>query len=184
MQISLYNTGENHYYIEESVLGGNFSEKDFKECLSHYSTGITVVSTSDSNGELYALTVNSFTSVSLKPPLVLFCLNKSSRSLGAFLESDSFAVTILDYSQHNIAKSFSSSNPDKWDGINYVLGATGSPIILPNLSFMECEKFTDYEAGDHYIIIGKVIHLDVAKADKKNPLIYFRGAYHHSPQPV
>lgn len=162
----------------------NFSEKEFKECLSHYSTGITIVSTCDANSQNYAITVNSFTSVSLKPPLVLFCIDKSSSSVNAFLESDGFAVTILDYSQHNIAKQFASSSQNKWDGINYVKGATGSPIILPNLSFMECEKFTDYEAGDHYIVIGKVIHLDVAKSEKKNPLIYFRGAYHHSPQPV
>lgn len=166
------------------MFSANFSDSDFKECLSHYSTGITVVTTRLEDSSMHGITVNSFTSVSLKPPLVLFCINKTSSSASAFLQSPGFAITILDHSQHRIANQFASSKGDKWQDINYVFGATGSPIILPNLSFMECEKFTDYEAGDHHIIIGKVIHLDVAKSEKKNPLIYFRGAYHHSPQPV
>ncbi|MBN8827675.1 MAG: flavin reductase [Sphingobacteriia bacterium] len=164
-------------------MASDFNEKEFKECLSHYSTGIVIVTTKYEDN-LYGLTVNSFTSVSLKPPLILFCIDKSASSLDAFLKSDSFAISILSSSQHEIAQKFANSNNEKWKSVKYVFGATGSPIILPNLSFMECEKFATYEAGDHYIIIGKVITLEVEKSEKKNPLIYFRGMYHHSPEAI
>lgn len=162
----------------------NFTEKDFRECMSHYSTGITIISTKSDDGIMNAVTINSFTSVSLKPPLILFCLDKDTRSLQAFLGNECFGVTILDSSQHKLAEQFASNSENKWEGVNYIFGATGSPIIIPNLSFMECERFASYEAGDHHIIIGKVINLDVAKTKKKNPLIYFRGMYHHSPQTI
>ncbi|AZL15369.1 flavin reductase family protein [Rickettsiales endosymbiont of Stachyamoeba lipophora] len=161
-----------------------FSDDEFKECLGHFSTGIAVATTKIAGDEYVGITINSFTSVSLNPRLVLFCVDKKSTTLEGFIKQDSFAVSILDSSQYLIAKHFASPKANKFENIRYILGVTGAPIIVPHLTFMECQKYATYEAGDHFIIVGEVINLKTAKNESSDPLIYFKGQFFRDPQPV
>lgn len=161
-----------------------FSKSDFKECMGLYSTGIAIASTRDKNYNNVALTINSFTSVSLTPSLILFCIDREYSAVQAFLNSDFFAITILSSHQKGLAKQFATSCDNQWDNVNFILGATKCPIICPHLAFLECEKYAVYEAGDHFIILGEVLTLDIIRNEQQSPLIYFKGDYYNLPQPA
>lgn len=163
----------------------NISDQDFKDCVSKFSAGIAVASTLDFDGEPVGISISSFTSVSLNPKLILFCMDKKASVKEYFIRADSFAISILGSEQYLIAKHFSDKSNNNWEGVKYVKGCTGVPIIVPCLSFIECEKFSMYEAGDHFIIIGKVINLKIVEDNPKaNPLISFCGNYYHNPEMV
>ncbi|MDR0296393.1 MAG: flavin reductase family protein [Rickettsia sp.] len=133
------------------------NSEQFKQALSTWSTGVTIITTLYNN-KLFGFTANSFTSVSLLPPLVSFCLDKKSFSISAFAGSEYFAVSILAENQEDISRHFSKFNTDKFSDITYDLGQiTNCPLIEGAICHIECNKFNQYEAGDHVIFIGKVI---------------------------
>ena len=111
-------------------------------------------------GELLGITVNSFTSVSLEPPLISFCLANSVRSLEEFRKVESFAVNILREDQTEISRKFAQSDDDKWAEVNYRTSARSNPILEPNLAVFECKHREEYECGDHVIVIGHVLHIE------------------------
>lgn len=153
------------------------SEDQFKSAMQNFTTGITVVST-NYQGMLYGLTINSFTSVSLSPPLVLFCVNKNSNNIKGFKSSDVFAISILSEHQKLISVHFARSNVNafkKFENIDYQLGINKCPLINESICLVECHKTSEYDGGDHIIFLGKVTSVKINSNLK--PLLYFAKSY-------
>ncbi|MBP7190062.1 MAG: flavin reductase family protein [Rickettsiaceae bacterium] len=145
--------------------------------MSHLVSGVVVVTTKNNESDFFGLTVSSFTSVSLDPHLVLFCLNKLSHSLSPILESGKFAVSILAEKQKSISQKFSNSTINKFKDTDYFLGkVSGCPMIAGANCFVECSLYQKYEAGDHYIIIGQVENIEIVK-EPCHPLAYYKRHY-------
>ncbi len=126
--------------------------------------------------EFFGMTVNSFSSVSLNPPLILFCVDDKSSNLSLFKKNRYFSLNILSEEQRDLASGFAAPrNSKKWGIEPYFFGKFGNPIFQNSLGFFECEKHRVIKAGDHHIIIGKI--LDFGKINDKNPLLYCRGKY-------
>lgn len=141
----------------------------FKDVMARFPTGVTVITTKFANKQ-FGLTANSFTSVSLDPPLILFCIAKFSGSYDAFMQTSSFAVNLLTQDQEQIAKHFASKILDKFENISYITSAKNNIILSNSLGYLELKKYATHDAGDHSIIIGEVIN---GKIDKNAiPLQY------------
>lgn len=147
----------------------------FRKTMGCFATGVSVVTTCDEARNPVGVTVSSFTSLSLDPPLVLFCLDKKTSQLQAFRSSGRFAVNVLDESQRDVSARFASRGNDKWAGQDYELRGDGSPILAGCLAWVDCTTTAIHEQGDHYIFVGLVRNL--AYSDERRPLIYFRGTY-------
>ncbi|MGI4775761.1 MAG: flavin reductase family protein [Janthinobacterium lividum] len=151
------------------------NEREFKESLGRFPTGVSVISTVF-NREPFGFTANSFASVSLKPPMVSFCLDSKAGSLKAFLQSDVFAVSILAENQEELSRHFSSGKHDKFSNTNYDLGAvTNCPLIHGAICYIECTKIHEFKGGDHIIFVGEVISTDIK--NDFSPLVYFSHKY-------
>ena len=144
--------------------------KEFKAALGKFPTGVTVIST-NSQGNFFGFTANSFTSVSLSPMLVSFCLNKTSGSFVGFSESENFAINILAGDQVSLAKHFASSAVDKFSAMNHELSEEKIPLIPNAICWVECTKYKQIECGDHHIFIGEVKKTKIN--NHKPPLLYF-----------
>jgi flavin reductase (DIM6/NTAB) family NADH-FMN oxidoreductase RutF len=149
--------------------------KQFRQTLGCFPTGVTVVTGMGPDGELLGVTVNSFSSVSLEPPLILFCLDKGLRSLPAFKAASHYTVNVLCQDQGNIATRFASRDDDKWRGMVPLHGENGCPVIGNAMAVLECAAYTQFEAGDHVIFVGEVVAIR-ARPDAR-PLIFHSGRY-------
>ena len=150
--------------------------RDFRDTVGCFATGITIITTIDADGSPIGLTANSFSSLSLDPPLVLFCLDRKVASFDAFKAGGNFAVNILSTGQQDVSNRFAKSGPEKWDGVTFDTWGTGSPILPGCLANMECNVSSISEGGDHVIVIGEVVQMERASADAM-PLLYYRGSY-------
>ena len=151
-----------------------FDAAAFRKTLGRFATGITIVTACDAAGAPHGLTVNSFTSVSLDPPLILFCLGKSSTSLQAIMAANAFAINILETEQEVLSSRFASRLGHRFDGVDWSPGLTGSPLLAGALATLDCRKHQTIEAGDHYILIGEVA---AASFHEGQPLLYFASQY-------
>jgi len=142
--------------------------------MGNFATGITVVTTRDGSGKPYGLTVNSFTSVSLNPVLVLVCLDNKPSGLQAFKYSKHFGISILCDQQEDISRLFAKKDSERPPSV-YFEGKLGMPLLRNSIAVMECETVRVYEGGDHQIFLGEVQHAEVFQLD--SPLLYFRGKY-------
>ena len=154
---------------------GPLDAQVFRSALGCFATGITVVTAVAPSGELLGITANSFNSVSLDPPLVLFSLHRAAYSLGAFTEGGHFAVNILSEEQRELSARFATALADKWSGIEYECWETGAPILKTCLAAFECSTRALYDGGDHVIFLGEVLRLRCEMNGK--PLLYYRGSY-------
>ncbi|MCB1176124.1 MAG: flavin reductase family protein, partial [Leptospiraceae bacterium] len=148
-----------------------------KLSLSRFAAGVTVITYKDGN-EYGGITVSSFTSLSLNPPLILFNIDKRNKSNEIFIKNQNFAVHILSKDQENISNSFASSKVNKDEfmkSLDYE-EKEGVPIFKGALSTLICEKETIHDGGDHTIIIGKV--LSASTDETKSPLLYYNRGYH------
>lgn len=148
--------------------------KAFRQALGAFATGVTVVTTLQPDGTPRGFTANSFTSVSLEPPLVLVCIAKAAASCQVFSAAPHFAVSILAEHQKDISSLFASKAPDKFAATGWFAGPVGSPIIADAAAWFDCRRQNVIEAGDHVILVGEVHGFDHAPA---RPLGYCRGAY-------
>jgi len=149
--------------------------EEFKASVGKFPTGVTVISTKYQD-KLFGLTANSFVSVSLEPPLVLFCLDKKSGSFNAFLDSDYFAISILAKNQGDIASHFAAHQKDKFVDIKTTISPNFAlPLITDACAHLECKKYQQIESGDHYIFVGEVKSTNLNS--KKEPLVYFAKSY-------
>ena len=149
------------------------NKDNFKKSLSTFATGITVVATKH-NSILYGKTINSFSSLSLSPPLVLFSLDNKSSKLNIFKQCETITINILSKKQQIISNNFAKTNPD-WKNIEYVLLKNGNPIIKNCVSNLDCKIIDKIQKGDHIIFICQV--LQVKNNDKLKPLIYYKSKY-------
>lgn len=147
---------------------------DLRRALGTFATGVTVVTTTDADGTPRGFTANSFTSVSLEPPLILVCLAKSAASCPVFQAAKSYAVNILCEDQRSVSALFSSPDADRFAHVRWSTRATGCPIIEGVVAWLDCRMHEVVDAGDHYILIGRVVDYDHTAS---SPLGYCRGAY-------
>ena len=151
------------------------SPDEFRQALAHFASGVTVVTTVDSSGNLHGLTVSAFCSVSLAPPLVLVCVEKDTASHFAFLESGAFAVNMLSEDQADVSAHFATPVADKFSSIGHRPGVEGVPVLLNALASLECRIVNDFDGGDHSIFVGRVERSELRGGA---PLIYFHHDYH------
>jgi 3-hydroxy-9,10-secoandrosta-1,3,5(10)-triene-9,17-dione monooxygenase reductase component len=147
----------------------------FRQVLGHFCSGITIITGMDGD-EPVGLTCQSFSSVSLDPPLILFCPGKASSSWPRIRDSGAFAVNILSAEQEDVCRLFATKGADKFRGVGWENGATGSPIIRDVLAWMDCRMDAEHDAGDHTIVVGRVVELHVAD-ETDGPLLFYRGGY-------
>ncbi|WP_210200445.1 flavin reductase family protein [Cohaesibacter celericrescens] len=149
-------------------------EEQFRQALGQFVTGIAVVTTLDEAGTPHGLTINSFNSVSLDPPLVLWSLDKRSHQLEIFSKSGFYAVNILAQSQKQISDRFASFVEDRFADVKWGSGKSGAPVLDGSLAQIDCQVENIVEGGDHIILIGRVI--DISHKDGE-PLLYHSGNY-------
>ncbi len=147
---------------------------ELRRVMGHFPTGVTVITTFSKSGQPHGLTANAFTSVSLVPPLILVCVDKSAESYPCFEESKCFTVNFLAEDQEDISRRFAVSGGNKFEGIGYRLGANQAPILNGVLAYMECKVVAGYEGGDHTIYVGEVLETETREA---KPLVFYRGGY-------
>ena len=149
----------------------------FREALGRFTSGVCVVTTTDSDGLPAGVTISAFASLSLDPPLVLFCIGKRSSNLDAWLEAPRFSVNVLSESQRALAELFASQAPDKFAGVAGSIGGNGCFRLDGALVTLECRRTGLHDEGDHYIVVGLVER--VVPGSDGGPLIRYRAAYRH-----
>ena len=150
------------------------TKDEFKQALSRFASGVTVITTKDKSGKLHGITVSAFCSVSLEPPLILICIDKNAGSHDAFEESKSFVVNILSEDQQHISNHFALPIPDKFDGMDYSTNGNEIPVLRDTLVNLECNLKEAYEGGDHTIFVGEIEKSHISEGE---PLIYSQGSY-------
>ncbi len=150
-------------------------ERLFRDVVSRFATGVTVVTTRDDRGNLFGLTANAFASVSLQPPLILVCLNNSSGTYKFLKQAGSFAVHILAEDQQYLARAFAQRGRDKGLLVDWQVGEGGIPGLRHCLASMDCKVAHEYAGGDHVIVVGRVERVR-ASPETDKPLLYYRGA--------
>ncbi len=154
--------------------------KAFRNALGRFATGIAVVTAADREGPTVGFTVNSFSSVSLTPPLILFSLDRTSSGFDALVNAEAYAVNVLGAEQEDLSDRFASSREDRWEGVDWKPGKTGVPLLPQAVAYFECTPYAQYEGGDHDIFVGEV---QAYEADENAaPLLYFGGGYHRLSQ--
>jgi 3-hydroxy-9,10-secoandrosta-1,3,5(10)-triene-9,17-dione monooxygenase reductase component len=152
------------------------SSAEYRHVLGHFVTGVTIITGTDpDSGEPVGLAASSFTSVSLDPPLVLFCAGKTSASWARIQASRAFCVNVLGEDNETISRTFATRGADKFSGLAWTKGPSGSPVLGDALASMDCVVHEEHDAGDHVIVVGRVLALTAA--DRGAPLAYFRGGY-------
>lgn len=152
----------------------SFDKRELRNVLGTFTTGVTIVTTRDAEGASHGVTANSFSSVSLDPPLVLWSQALTSRSYPAFRDSEHFAVNILADDQVAISNHFAQSKDDKFSGIAHDVGLGGVPVLAGTTAHLECVKVATYPGGDHVVYVGRVERVGHSK---RQPLAFGSGRY-------
>jgi flavin reductase (DIM6/NTAB) family NADH-FMN oxidoreductase RutF len=148
--------------------------RDFRNALGTFATGVTIITAITADGRPYGLTCNSFASVSLNPPLVLWSLGMFSQRLPVFQNASHFAVNVLGASQQALAKQFANSSEDKFTGVEWTAGRGGAPLLKGSVANFQCRAVDRYYGGDHVIFLGAV---EAYAYDRQEPLLFAHGGY-------
>lgn len=152
------------------------NSRDFRNALGCFATGVTVVTTRRADGTPVGITANSFSSVSLDPPLVLWCIDKSSDTLGDFEATNHFAINVLGAQDMNVSNDMARAGRDALGEHDFADGAKlGMPLLASALATFECDVEQRHESGDHIIMVGRV--KGFTSNPDGDPLLYFRGKY-------
>lgn len=152
---------------------------EFRRVLGHFPTGVTVVTGADADGPV-GLAIGSFASVSLDPPLVMFCPARTSASWARMRETDGFCVNVLGDDQKEVSGAFAGKSDDKFAGIDWDTQVTGSPVIAGSLAWIDCTVHAIHDGGDHEIVVGRVEALAAAEPGgdaAPGPLLFYKGGY-------
>jgi len=149
--------------------------RQFRNTLGQFCTGV-VIATGCVNGKPAGFAAQSFSSVSLDPPLVLLCPAKTSMSWPKLRESGSFCINILSSHQKPVCDVFAQSGVDKFGALAWHPGVTGSPVLDGVLAYVDCDLYAEHDAGDHTIVLGRVRDVNILDP-QGSPLLFFRGAY-------
>jgi len=150
------------------------SSDEFRRACGRFATGVAVASAVDDKGTAHGLTVSSFTSVSLHPPLVLICIGHDVTVIEVFRRASHFGINFLGEQDHDVSQRFATKGLDKFDGVTWGLGHTGVPVIDCALGVMECETHQRISSGDHDIVVGRVV---ATRVEEGSPLIYYASRY-------
>jgi 3-hydroxy-9,10-secoandrosta-1,3,5(10)-triene-9,17-dione monooxygenase reductase component len=145
----------------------------FREALGHFATGITIV-TATEEGEPVGFSCQAFAALSLEPPMVILAPAKSSTSWPRIARAGAFCVNILAEQQEAICRAFAVSGGDKFDGVEWKPGVTGAPLIAGSLATIECRLGTIHDGGDHELVTGHVVGLEIGEG---SPLLFYRSGY-------
>jgi flavin reductase (DIM6/NTAB) family NADH-FMN oxidoreductase RutF len=148
--------------------------RDFRSALGTFATGVTIITAVGIDGKPYGLTCNSFASVSLNPPLVLWSLGMFSQALNVFQNATHFAVNVLGASQRSLASKFAKSSDDKFVGVEWTPGLGGAPLLADSVANFQCRAANRYYGGDHVIFLGAV---EAYSYNRREPLLFARGGY-------
>jgi flavin reductase (DIM6/NTAB) family NADH-FMN oxidoreductase RutF len=151
-----------------------FDSRTFRNAIGRFTTGVAIATCRAADGGRVGLTVNSFNSVSLDPPLVLFSIDRKARSCPLFVAAGHFAINILREDQIWLSKTFASADGPRWEGLALATLETGAPVLSEALATFDCRAVAAHDGGDHVIFVGQVLALNAAEGD---PLLYFRGEY-------
>lgn len=160
-----------------STVQGGMDPREFRDTLGHFCSGV-VIATGCVEGEPAGFAAQSFSSVSLDPPLVALCPAKSSTSWPKLRASGSFCINILAAHQKGVCDIFAQSGIDKFAALDWHPGATGSPVLEGVLAYVDCDLEAEHDAGDHTLVLGRV--RDIRILDREgSPLLFFRGGFGH-----
>jgi flavin reductase (DIM6/NTAB) family NADH-FMN oxidoreductase RutF len=160
--------------IVSAQVDPEFERKQYRRALSRFATGVAVMTTMQDGGAPAGVTVNSFSSVSLEPPLVLWSLALSSSMFAHFEKGARFGVNVLGSGQTELSRRFSTKGLDRFAGVSWRLSQAGVPLLNNALATFECAVEARHPAGDHMIFVGRVLHYDDSAGE---PLIFHSGAY-------
>jgi 3-hydroxy-9,10-secoandrosta-1,3,5(10)-triene-9,17-dione monooxygenase reductase component len=149
-------------------------EASYRTVLGHFATGVTIITAMDGD-EPVGVSANSFTSVSLDPPLVLFCAAKASSTWPRIEAANQFTVNILNEHQEDVCRVFATKGADRFSRIGWRPSGIGAPILHDALAYIDCAIQDVHDAGDHVIVVGKVLELGVLS--EEGPLLFYRGGY-------
>ena len=150
------------------------SPDEFRSVLGRFPSGVTVVTTKAADGSDEGMTVSAFSSVSLEPPLVLICIEKTASVYDALTRAPGFVVNILSAKQEQIARRFSIVDIDRFEGVGFTRSRNEIAVLDDVLGIIECNRVALHDAGDHTVIVGEV---EATRAENGSPLIYYRGGY-------
>ena len=150
------------------------SPDEFRSVLGRFPSGVTVVTAKAADGSDQGMTVSAFCSVSLEPPLVLICIEKTASIYDVLTGASGFVVNILSAKQEQIARRFSIVDIDRFEGVGFSRTQNGIAVLDDVLGIIECRKFALHDAGDHTIIVAEV---EATRAENGSPLMYYRGGY-------
>jgi flavin reductase (DIM6/NTAB) family NADH-FMN oxidoreductase RutF len=145
---------------------------ELRRAFGNYATGVTVITTTTPRGERVGMTANSFTSLSLDPPLVLWSVARTSNCFEAFCDSRNFAVHVLHAGQAELARRFATRDVDRFEGLVCTTGRSGAPLLCDYLACFDCATHQTLDGGDHVIVVGRVLECHERPGE---PLIFFRG---------
>ena len=150
------------------------SSDEFRHACGRFATGVVVAAVIDPEGTPHGLTVSSFTSVSLHPPLVLICLGHAVTNIAEFRQASHFGLSILGEEERHISQRFAQKGHDRFDGVDWRKGETGVPLLTHALATLECAAHQRFTSGDHDILVGEVLRV---QAKDHAPLVHFAGHY-------
>ena len=153
----------------------DFDARAFRRALGQFATGVAVITAQAADGTAIGMTMSSFNSVSVDPPLILFSIGRQALSLGAMTKAKGYAVNILGRDQEHLSDQFARALADKWAAVEHTIGHAAAPLLAGAIAHFECVPYAQYDGGDHVIFVGRVMQFS-AHPDK-DPLIFFRGAY-------
>ena len=154
----------------------SFSAQEFRSALGMFATGVTIVTARALDGQLIGLTANSFNSVSLAPPLVLWSLARAAASLAVFATGSHYAINVLASDQKDLAERFAAKGADRWSGVEFDEGVGGAPLLRDTAAVFECFNRSRYEEGDHVIFVGEVERCRWRNG--ASPLLFHGGRYY------
>lgn len=147
----------------------------FRRTLAHFASGVTVVTGLDP--EPVGFTCQSFQSVSIDPPLVSISIMKTSTTYPRLQRSGRWAVSVLSHQQSGLSSQFARSGSDKWSDVAWTPASSGNPVLENSAMWVDCETWAEYDAGDHLIVLGRVVELSPPEWHRHEPLLFFKGAY-------
>jgi flavin reductase (DIM6/NTAB) family NADH-FMN oxidoreductase RutF len=153
-----------------------FEPRSLRNAFGNYTTGVVVATTTTPDGQKAGVTVNSFTSVSLDPPLVLFCLLNSANAYRTWEQAQHFTMNILTAGQQAVSNAFARPSSNPWDRVAHTIGDNGCPLLDGAATSLECKRFIHYPGGDHLIIVGRVTAVR-STVEHPVPLAFYRGRY-------
>jgi flavin reductase (DIM6/NTAB) family NADH-FMN oxidoreductase RutF len=163
-----------HQALVHSTSAEGFNTRELRNALGSFATGVTIITTRDRDGKPHGMTANSFTSVSLSPPLVLWSSSLYAQSLPAFQESPHFCVNILAYDQIELSNKFAKQAAAKFVDVDHIIPESGAPVIVGSAAHFECRNEFRHYGGDHIIFIG---HVERFAYTDKPTLLFCRGKY-------